>query len=76
MELLRTEERITARLMVCTHEYCEVIWLDWQDSYHRPCHAGKFFPDGRPKAGPVSAPLATLPVVVDGSDVIVGGGTA
>ena len=72
VELLREGDTITARLMVCTHEFCDLTWLQNENNYHCTCHAAKFFPDGRPKSGPVEKPMFELPARVDGDELIVG----
>lgn len=73
VELLRDGEQLTARLMVCTHQYCVVYWIDWEDNYNCPCHGAKFDADGAPKAGPVSEPLVEVPARIEGAEVVVGG---
>lgn len=64
---------ITARSLLCTHQGCEVFWVEEKGAYFCPCHEGRFDPDGRVASGPPPAPLATLRVELRGSDALVGG---
>lgn len=72
VSLARDGEAITARLMICTHEFCDLTWLDAENNYHCNCHAAKFFPDGRPKDGPVSKPMFEIPTRVEGDTLVLG----
>jgi len=58
--------------MVCTHEFCDLAWHEAEDNYRCACHDGKFFPDGRPKSGPVGTAMFVLPARIAGDIVIVG----
>lgn len=73
VELLLQDEQITARSLVCTHEYCKMFWHARSDGYRCPCHGAEFGADGRPRSGPVSVPMWTLPVRVEGDEVVIGG---
>lgn len=73
VELLLEGERVTARSLVCTHQYCKMFWHPASDGYRCPCHGAEFGPDGRPRSGPISVPMWTLPVRVEGAEVVVGG---
>ena len=73
VELQLEGERITARSLVCTHQYCKMFWHPASDGYRCPCHGAEFAPDGRPRAGPINVPMWTLPVRVEGSEVVIGG---
>jgi len=72
VSLARDGETITARLMICTHEFCDLTWIDAEDNYHCNCHAAKFFPDGRPKDGPVNKPMFEIPVRIEGDTLVLG----
>ena len=72
VSLAREGETVTARLMICTHEYCDLTWIGAEDNYHCNCHAAKFFPDGRPKDGPVSKPMFEIPTRVEGDTLVLG----
>ena len=72
VELLRSEGGIVARSLRCTHQKCEVFWNAPDSVYRCPCHPAQFDAEGRPLAGPATEPLATVPVRIEGSTVIVG----
>ena len=72
VELRRAGDTVTARLMVCTHEFCDLTWYEVEDNYRCTCHDGRFFPDGRPKSGPVSRPMFVLPARIDDDTLIIG----
>ncbi len=72
VELRRAGDAVTAWLMICTHEFCDLTWYELEDNYRCTCHDGRFFPDGRPKSGPVSRPMFVLPARVEGDTLIVG----
>jgi nitrite reductase/ring-hydroxylating ferredoxin subunit len=72
VELRRAGDVVTARLMICTHEFCDITWYAAEDNYRCTCHEGKFFPDGRPKSGPVSKPMFEIPTRITGETLIVG----
>jgi len=72
VELRRNGDVVTARLMICTHEFCDLTWYDAEDNYRCTCHEGKFFPDGRPKSGPVNKPMFELPTRIDGDTLYIG----
>jgi Rieske Fe-S protein len=72
VELRREADTVTARLMICTHEFCDLTWYAAEDNYRCTCHDGKFFPDGQPKSGPVSKPMFELPTRIDGNSLFIG----
>lgn len=72
VELRRSGDQITARLMICTHEACDLTWAEPEASYRCTCHNGRFAADGRPRSGPVSTPMFRLPARIDGDHVVVG----
>jgi cytochrome b6-f complex iron-sulfur subunit len=55
----------------CTHNGCEVKWLAGEKRYDCPCHDAEFAADGKVLKGPASRPLATYPVKVVGTQVLV-----
>lgn len=72
VELRRDGDQVTARLMICTHEFCDLTWYEAETSYRCTCHDGKFFADGRPRSGPVSKPMFELPTRIEGTTLIIG----
>jgi len=72
VELLRDEDGIVARSLRCTHQKCEVFWHAPDSVYRCPCHPALFDPDGNPISGPVTEPLAAVPVRIEGDTVILG----
>lgn len=69
VELLRTEEGVTARLLICTHEYCELFWYPQDAVYHCPCHGARYDARGRPRSGPISTPMETIGARIVGDEV-------
>lgn len=65
-------ERITARVLLCTHMGCVVRWTDQLGAYRCVCHDGRFDAEGRPIQGFPSRPLARLSARRDGTEVVVG----
>jgi Rieske Fe-S protein len=72
VELRRDGPTITALLMICTHEFCDLNWSDSENNFRCGCHAGKFYPDGQPKSGPVNRPMFQLPTRVEGASLFIG----
>jgi Rieske Fe-S protein len=72
VELRRDGDTVHAKLMICTHEFCDLTWYQAEDNYRCTCHDGKFYPDGRPKSGPVNKPMFELPTRVEGSTLYIG----
>jgi len=73
VELRRSERGAVARVLVCTHFGCTVAWRDEAEAYVCPCHAGRFDGEGVPVMGPPPRPLRTVPAVIVGDSVRVGG---
>ena len=73
LEVLRTSDGVTARSLLCTHQGCNVRWLEERQIYLCPCHDGQFDPQGRPIYGPPRRALEMLSVTVTETEVIVGG---
>ena len=72
LELIRKGDTVTARLMICTHEFCDLTWYEVENNYRCTCHDGRFFPDGRPKSGPVSTSMFVIPAHIVGDTLIIG----
>jgi Rieske Fe-S protein len=72
VEVVRTETRVTARILVCTHWGCTVRWVPEHGWYQCPCHDGKFDEDGEVKVGPPQKALLRVPARVAGETLILG----
>jgi len=57
---------------VCTHLGCIVQWQEEEDLFLCPCHAGRFAADGTVISGPPPEALETLPVTLEGDQILVG----
>ena len=57
---------------VCTHLGCIVQWQAEKNEFLCPCHAGRFGTDGQVLGGPPPLPLDSLPVAVEGDQLVVG----
>jgi len=55
----------------CTHNGCEVKWSAGEKRYECPCHDAEFAADGKVLKGPASSPLATYPVKIVGTQILV-----
>ena len=55
----------------CTHQGCDVAWVPGAKKYACPCHDSDFAADGKVLKGPATAPLATYPVKIVGTQVLV-----
>ena len=71
VEFLRTDAGIRARSLQCTHQGCEVAWVEAERRYRCPCHEGTFDEEGRVVAGPPPGPLRTFTVTVQGELALV-----
>lgn len=71
--VVRTEkEGIKAFSAICTHLGCIVEWDQNRQIILCPCHDGRFSPlNGAVISGPPPAPLAQLPVSVEGDAIYV-----
>jgi isorenieratene synthase len=67
----RDGDRVLALDGRCTHMGCPVA-LDGDAGFRCPCHGGRFDGEGRPTAGPPTAPLARLDVSEAHGELIVG----
>jgi len=72
VELQRIEQGVVARSLLCSHFGCTVAWREEKQAYLCPCHEGVYDASGAVIAGPPPQGLANVPVVVSGSDLIVG----
>jgi Rieske Fe-S protein len=63
------EAQVTALSSVCTHLGCRVSWDAEKELLLCPCHGGAFDRAGTVKDGPPPAPLATVPVRIDGDRI-------
>jgi Rieske Fe-S protein len=72
VELRRDGTGVVARVLVCTHYGCIVVWKDEDSAYVCPCHHGRFDADGQPIMGPPPRPLRTVPAVIAGEVVRIG----
>jgi Rieske Fe-S protein len=71
-EVVRSEDGIVARSLLCSHFGCRLEWQSGRDRYHCPCHQGEFDRDGLPVTGPPTRPLRAIPTEVSGRDILVG----
>jgi cytochrome b6-f complex iron-sulfur subunit len=55
----------------CTHKGCTVDWVAAEKKYECPCHHANFAADGKVLKGPATNPLATYPVKIVGTQVLV-----
>ena len=73
VEVVRTPEGVTARSLLCTHQGCNVRWVEADQVYFCPCHDGKFDAAGNPLYGPPREPLRTLEVTLTPTAAVIGG---
>jgi cytochrome b6-f complex iron-sulfur subunit len=57
---------------VCTHLGCIVKWVTEKQEFLCPCHGGRFSTEGTVLGGPPPKPLESLPVAVQGDQVLIG----
>ena len=69
VEFRRTGSAVTALSLACTHQGCEVLWVEEENGYRCPCHAGTYDALGNVLGGPPPAPLRTIPAEVRGNVV-------
>ncbi len=55
----------------CTHQGCDVKWVAGEKKYECPCHEANFAADGKVLKGPAPKSLATYPVKIVGTQVLV-----
>jgi cytochrome b6-f complex iron-sulfur subunit len=64
--LVRVDDATIVTLSsVCTHQACQVIWVNSRQRLVCPCHGSQFAIDGSVTAGPAGRPLATYPTTFD-----------
>jgi len=73
LEVVRTVEGVTARSLLCTHQGCNVRWIEDRQIYLCPCHEGKFNAEGQPTYGPPREPLRELTVTLTSTEAVIGG---
>lgn len=64
--------RLFALSPVCSHLGCLVTWSRSEGRFLCPCHGGKYDMEGNVLEGPPPAPLARLPMKVEGNRVYIG----
>ena len=67
--VLQQSDRVLARSLVCTHLGCTVTVTT--DAMVCPCHGSRFDRLGVVLQGPAEKPLAPIPVMIDGQDILV-----
>ena len=72
VEVVRTPYGVSARSLRCTHQGCDVRWIEEEQIYLCPCHEGRFNADGQPIYGPPREPLREIDVVATETEVIIG----
>lgn len=70
--LVATDGSLMALSSQCTHLGCLVNWDANRKEFLCPCHGGRYDVLGRPISGPPPAPLAVLPLKVEGDMIHVG----
>lgn len=73
VEVTRTENGVTARSLLCTHQGCNVRWVEGEQIYLCPCHDGKFDADGQPIYGPPRDALRPLTVTLTPTEAVIDG---
>lgn len=73
VEVVRTEAGVTARSLLCTHQGCNVRWIEEEQIYLCPCHDGKFNAEGQPIYGPPRDALRRLTVTMTPTEAVIGG---
>jgi Rieske Fe-S protein len=73
VEVVRTENGVTARSLMCTHQGCNVRWVENEQIYLCPCHEGKFDAEGIPVYGPPREPLRSLSVTMTPTEAVIDG---
>jgi cytochrome b6-f complex iron-sulfur subunit len=73
VEVVRTESGVTARSLLCTHQGCNVRWIENEQIYLCPCHDGKFDAEGKPIYGPPRDALRPLTVTMTPTEAVIDG---
>ena len=72
VEVVRTESGCRARVMLCTHQGCNISWVEDEQYYLCACHKGRFNDQGDPIYGPPRKPLRELNVTLTPTEAIIG----
>lgn len=67
VEFRRTRAGVAALSLACTHQGCEVVWVEEERSYRCPCHEGVFDETGAVVSGPPPKRLKAVAVEVRGT---------
>lgn len=73
----RSAGGVVAYSAICTHQACDVkTWLSKEKVLVCFCHSSKFnlFDDGKVVAGPASRALPSVPLKLDGDQIVLAGG--
>lgn len=68
---------VVAYSAICTHQACDVkTWMSKEKVLVCFCHSSKFnlFDDGKVVAGPASRALPSVPLTLDGDQLVIAGG--
>jgi len=71
VEVVRTENGVTARSLLCTHQGCNVRWIEDRQIYLCPCHEGKFNAKGQPIYGPPRESLRWFTVTLTPTEAVI-----
>ncbi len=69
--MIRTEDRIAALNIICTHLGCIPNWLANDRKFKCPCHGSGYAPDGINFEGPTPRPLERFRIYVEDGIVVV-----
>ena len=73
VEIVRSENGCRARVMLCTHQGCNIRWIEEEQIYLCACHEGRFNPEGQPIYGPPRETLKELTVMLTPTEAVIGG---
>ncbi len=69
--MIRTEGKLAALNIICTHLGCIPNWLANDRKFKCPCHGSGFYPDGINFEGPAPRPLERFKIsLIDGTIVV------
>ncbi len=69
--MIRTEDRVAALNIICTHLGCIPNWLPNDRKFKCPCHGSGYYPDGVNFEGPTPRPLERFRIYVEDGIVVV-----
>lgn len=75
LDINRLDKGLLAMSSVCTHLACIAPWVEKNDQFKCPCHAGVFNRVGEVVSGPPPRPLDLHPVKIVEDKVVVDTGT-